>query len=387
MSEPLGDPVKKHQPATAPTPLEINKLIAPLLEAAVDNNASDIHIKPLAPPKLRINGKLANVGPKDLSAMETSRLILNTMTESQKEDFKRLKELDYSIEVRNIGRFRVNAYHGKDGIGLVARRVESVAKTLDELAVPPVLKDIASNLNGLILVTGATGSGKSTTLAGMIDLINISKKVNIVAIEDPIEIIHRDKKSSIVQREVGVDTHSFSAALRSSLRQDPDVILIGEMRDTETARIALTAAETGHLVLSTLHTTSAPDAIDRLIEMFPNEERNQVRYALASSLRAIICQRLIPTVEGYAVEGKPVKRVVVMEIMINKGRVSDAILDPTSNDLTKIIGEGTAHGMQLFEDHLFQMASNGIITKATAMANSNRQQNLRQKLRSLTDIS
>lgn len=378
MSEMNGVPVQKPK---KPAPTKgTSSLIAPLLEAAVENKASDIHIKPLAPAKLRINGKLANVGKNALSALETSRLILNTMTGEQVVEFKKNKELDYSIQVDGIGRFRVNAYYGKDGIGLVARRVESVAKTLDELAVPPVVKDIAANLNGLILVTGATGSGKSTTLAGMIDLINTNKKVNIVAVEDPIEIVHRDKRASIVQREVGVDTLSFAAALRSSLRQDPDVILIGEMRDIETAKIALTAAETGHLVLSTLHTTSAPDAIDRLIEMFPQEERGQVRYTLSQSLRAIICQRLVPTLDSQAA-----RRVAVMEILVNKGRVTDAILSPESNSMVKIISEGTADGMQLFEDHLFQLVSNNVISKETAMAYSNRQQNLRQKLRSLKE--
>lgn len=301
-------------------------------------------------------------------------IILSSMTPAMRKIYETEMDADYAISSPG-GRFRANAYTTRQMPALVARLLSESPKTLEQLEVPPKVGALASSLNGLILVTGATGSGKTTTLAGIIDQINRTREVKILTIEDPIEILHSDKKASIDQREVFSDTPSFGKALRQGLRQDPDVILVGELRDYETAKVALHAAETGHLVLSTLHTNSAPDTINRLIKMFPAEEEGQVRLALADSIRGVVCQRLVPTVDG--------SRTPVVEIMSGEGRIPDAIADPSRVDLEEVIAQDRHYGMQTFEKHLVELVARGRIAPAEAMKASLNPHDLQIRLRQL----
>jgi twitching motility protein PilT len=276
-----------------------------------------------------------------------------------------------------VGRFRVNAFRSRGSIGLVFRRVSIGAIPLSELGLPEIINTLAMEPRGLVLVTGPTGSGKTTTLAGMLDLINSQRECHIVTVEDPIEVLHQDKRSMVNQREVRVDTADFSVALRAAMRQDPDVILVGEMRDQETVRAAISAAETGHFVMSTLHTVDAAETVNRVIDFFPPHEQKQVRLALAGALRGVICQRLVPRADGQG-------RCVVMEVAVNTGRIADAIADPEkTSTITQLVREGGFYGMQTFDQALVGLIRDGVITLEAAMHASTSPHDLTVELRRL----
>lgn len=345
-----------------------------LLAAVAKLGGSDLHLRSDASPSIRVNGKLKKLDTPPLEEKIVRNLILSSMTTDMRETYVRDNDADYAI-VSPHGRFRASAYLTRQKPAMVARLLSENPKSLDELSVPPKVGMLAESLNGLILVTGATGSGKTTTLAGIIDQINRTREVKILTIEDPIEIIHTDKRASIDQREVFSDTPSFNKALRQGLRQDPDVILVGELRDYETARVALHAAETGHLVLSTLHTNSAADTISRFIKMFPSQEEPQIRLALSDTLRGVVCQRLVPTIDK--------RRTPVVEIMSGEGRIPDAIAEPHRVDIEEVIANDTTYGMQTFEAHLVELVARGIVTEEEATKVSLNAHDLKVRLRQL----
>lgn len=353
--------------------VEIEPRFQKLLALVAQNGGSDLHFKPNVVPRIRYKGSLRPVNGWVPTAQEVHRMVLSSMPPQAKRQFADTWESDYAIVLPGIGRFRANAYKTRGETAFVGRILANEPLPLAALGVPEKINDISLAPNGLILVTGATGSGKSTTLAGMVDLINKEKPYHILTIEDPIEILHHDQKSTISQRELYTDTKSFPTALRAALREDPDVILVGELRDAETAKVALHAAETGHLVMSTLHTNSAADTINRLIKMFPAEEQEQTRITLAEVLRGVICQRLVLT------EHK--KRIPVVEIMSNEGRIAEGILDPDKYDLYEIIEKDNAYGMQTFEQHLLELVRDRIITPDVALRSTNHAHDLRVKLK------
>jgi twitching motility protein PilT len=329
-----------------------------LLKKVSQMKASDLHIKAGNPPIVRINGALhALKDEKRLTPEDTSAIASSVLQESHKAQFKKDHEIDLSYSVKGLGRFRCNCFVQRGTIGIVFRVIPLKIASIEELQLPVVLKKIAMEPRGLILVTGTTGSGKSTSLASMIDYINDNKTDNIITIEDPVEFLHRDKKSIISQRELGSDTISFAKALRAALRQDPDDILVGEMRDFETIQTALTAAETGHLVLSTLHTADAVETVNRIISVFPPYQHKQVRTQLSSVLRAIISMRLVPRADGGG-------RVPAVEVLVATATIKSCIEDA---DKTKLIHdyieEGVSqYGMQTFDQSLLSLYQNGLIT-------------------------
>jgi twitching motility protein PilT len=289
--------------------------------------------------------------------------------------FDRTNEADFAYSLPGQGRFRVNAFRARGSVALVFRRVSVGAIALDDLGLPPILSTLAMEQRGLVLVTGPTGSGKTTTLAGMIDHINTHREAHIVTIEDPIEVLHVDKRAMINQREVRVDTHDFTVAMRAVMRQDPDVILIGEMRDYETVKAALAAAETGHLVLSTLHTTDAQETVNRVIDFFPPHEQEQVRLSLAGALRGIVCQRLVQRADGQG-------RCVTMEVAISTGRIAEAIADPDkTSSIGALIAEGGYYGMQTFDQHLVALVRDGIVGLEEALLTATHPHDLTVELR------
>lgn len=337
-----------------------------ILKVALKANASDIHLKANLHPTFRIDGDLVPLAnaPK-LSSDEMRKMAMDIMTPQQKLKFQDFNEIDLAYSVAGLGRFRVNVFQQRGLLGMVLRVIPFSVKTLKELQLPPILEKVAMNERGLVLVTGATGSGKSTTLAAMVDYINENRSSHIVTIEEPIEYLIRDKKSIINQREVGVDTMGFHLALRSALRQDPDVILVGEMRDAETMEIAIAAAETGHLVLSTLHTLDAPETINRILAAFPPYQQKQIRIQLASITKAIISQRLVPRKEGAG-------RVAATEILINNARVRELIEDPDrTKEIHQTIEESfISYGMQTFDQSLTWLLHNGVISYEEALRQS-----------------
>jgi twitching motility protein PilT len=308
---------------------------------------SDLHLKVAAKPLMRVDGELAPIEDREpLTQGDTERVLREMLDDPAKlAEFAEEHEVDFAYSVQGLARFRVNAFRQRGSISLAIRAIPYGIKTVDELILPPVITELAAEQRGIILVTGTTGSGKSTTLAAMIDHINTTEARHIVTIEDPIEFLHKDKRSVINQREVGMDTASFRRALRRVLRQDPDVILIGEMRDEETVQTALSAAETGHLVLSTVHTVDAPETVNRIIDFFPPHQHNQARAMIAGTLKGIISQRLVPAVDG---------RIAACEILRMTGRVRDMITDPAQTGrLLEVVSEGSYYGMQTFDQHLF----------------------------------
>ncbi len=343
-----------------------NPVLDEILKTAMKIGASDIHLKPGKPPVYRCNDRLGSL--KDARVIgfdELSEMLYSIMTPKQKAEFDEKLDYDMAYSVPGVGRFRVNLFKQRGSVGAVMRAIPMVVKGFKELGLPPVLEKIASEKRGLILVTGTTGSGKSTTLASIIDYINNNFTANIITIEDPIEYLFRDNRSIIVQREVGFDTLSFSNALRAALRQDPDIILVGEMRDPETIEIALTAAETGHLVLSTLHTMDATETINRIVGIFPPHHQQQIRYQLSATLKAVISQRLVPRVDGRG-------RVPAVEILLATARIRELIEDPTrTKAIRDAIAEGKmVYGMQTFDQSLYELFKANLITYEDALKNA-----------------
>lgn len=337
-----------------------------ILKIALKAGASDIHLKAGLNPTFRIDGSLVPLSnaPR-LAPEELTKTALSIMSPQQKLKFQEFNEIDLAYGVPGLGRFRVNIFQQRGTLGMVLRVIPFSIRSIDELDLPPILKKIASNERGLILVTGATGSGKSTSLAAMVDYINENRACHIVTIEEPIEYLIRDKKSIINQREVGVDTMGFHLALRAALRQDPDVVLVGEMRDAETMEIAIAAAETGHLVMSTLHTTDAVETINRILSAFPPYQQKQIRLQLASILKAIISQRLVPRKEEQG-------RVAAVEVLVNNARVRELIENPDrTREIVQTIADSyVSFGMQTFDQSLMNLLSRGIISYEEALRQS-----------------
>ena len=334
-----------------------------LLKIAVERGASDLHLKVGNHPVLRVNGLLSPlVELKRLMQEDTIAMSAAIMNRDQKERFKNEHEIDTAYSVQGLGRFRCNIFQQRGAVGMVLRVIPTQVKTIADLTLPLVLHKIADERRGMILVTGTTGSGKSTTLAAMIDYINTHRVDHIITIEDPIEYLHRDKKSIVNQREIGQDTNNFSAALRSSLREDPDVVLVGEMRDLETIETALLAAETGHMVLSTLHTLDAPETINRIISIFPPHHQKQIRIQLESVLKAVISMRLIPRADGKG-------RVPAVEILINTPFIEDCIINSEKTKLIKdAVADGVSqYGMQTFDQSLYFLYQKGLISYDEAL--------------------
>ena len=332
-----------------------NIRIESLLEECVRTKASDLHLQVGLPPILRIDGALQPIGGYGaLDEVTVERLIFSTLEEDQKQILIKDKEFDYSFSFGDLGRFRVNAFHEKGNLAGAFRLIPNEIKSVSDLGMPSVVTSFADYPRGLVLVTGPTGSGKSTTLAALVDKINREKACHIITIEDPIEFTHKSCRSVVVQREVHYDTYSFSAALRSALREDPDVVLIGEMRDLETISAAITIAETGHLVFATLHTNSASQSIDRMIDVFPPHQQPQVRSQLSNILMAICAQRLVPAIGGG--------RVVAAEIMIANPAVRSVIREGKTHQLDTIIQTGADQGMQTMDRTLVKLIQTGVIT-------------------------
>ena len=337
-----------------------------ILKVALKGGASDIHLKAGLPAMFRNRGSLVPLkNGKRLTPDEVTQMAFGIMNPAQKEEFKRTHEIDLAYGVPGLGRFRVNVFQQRGTIGVVFRVIPFAIQNFDSLNLPAVMEQIANEERGLILVTGTTGSGKSTTLAAMIDYINSRKTRHILTVENPVEFLIRDKRSIVNQREVGTDTISFAGALKSALRQDPDVILVGEMRDFETIETGLTAAETGHLVMSTLHTIDTTETINRIISVFPPYQQKQVRLQLGAILKAVICQRLVPTLDGKG-------RVPALEIMRVTHRIRELILDPDrTREIPQAIEQGhTTYGMQTFDQSLYQLLKKNLISFEEAMRQS-----------------
>lgn len=331
-----------------------------MLTTSIEKSASDIHITPGEPPIFRIHGDLTpqtDMGVMDHEA--TQALVYGVMSEDQKKEFEETLELDYAYEVPGVSRFRINTFRQMRGVASVFRAIPETVPSLEELKLPDVFKTLLNFPNGLILVTGPTGSGKSTTLAAMIDYINASRGEHIITVEDPIEFVHKNKASLINQRQIGRDTRSFNAALKSALREDPDVILVGEMRDLETIRLALTAAETGHLVMGTLHTSSAPRTISRIVDVFPAGEKNVIRNMLSESLQGVICQALVKKSDGG--------RAPAFEIMIGTSAIRNLIREDKIAQMYSCIQTGSDAGMTTLDQYLQQLVANQVIDPEIAL--------------------
>jgi twitching motility protein PilT len=334
-----------------------------LLHIAVASGASDLHLKVGSYPMMRVSGTLVVASEaKRLDREDTESMADSIFTPEAREKFRTIREVDLAYSIAGLGRFRCNVFQQRGTVGIVLRVIPFKVRTIDELGLPPVLKRIASEERGLVLVTGTTGSGKSTTLAAMIDYVNSSRSAHIVTVEDPIEYLHRDHHSIVNQREIAVDTQSFAHALRSALRQDPDVILVGEMRDHETVETALLAAETGHLVFSTLHTLDATETINRIIAVFPPHQQRQVRIQLSTVLRAAISQRLMPRADGLG-------RVPAVEVMVTTAFIRDCIVDKDKTAMIHgAIAAGTSqYGMQTFDQSIFGLYQQGFVTLEEAL--------------------
>ena len=338
---------------------QASKFINDLLKLMVSRNGSDLFITAEFPPAIKVDGKVTKVSPQPLTPTHTLTLARAIMSDKQVADFERTKECNFAISPAGIGRFRVNAFVQQGRVGMVLRTIPLTLPTIDGLGVPQVLKEITMTKRGLCIMVGATGSGKSTTLAAMVDYLNSNEQGHILTVEDPIEFVHQSKKCLVNQREVGPMTKTFSAALRSALREDPDCILVGEMRDLETIRLAMTAAETGHLVFGTLHTSSAAKTIDRVIDVFPAEEKEMVRAMLSESLQAVISQTLCKTKDGNG-------RVAAHEIMIGTSAIRNLIREAKVAQMYSAIQTGSNVGMQTLDQNLTELVRRNVISAAEA---------------------
>ncbi|MFL2989791.1 MAG: type IV pilus twitching motility protein PilT [Candidatus Neomarinimicrobiota bacterium] len=331
-----------------------------LLSYSIDSGASDLHLSVGSVPMVRINGAMKPLNLDVLHQDDIEKMLPEVMDKDQMAIFREQKEIDFSAKLEGKGRFRVNFFNQINGLAAVFRTIPDSIKSCDELGIPPFMQDLAMIDRGLVLLTGPTGSGKSTTLAAMVDHINRNKACHIITIEDPVEYYHHTKESLINQRELGASTHSFSNALRAALREDPDVILVGEMRDLETISLALTAAETGHLVLSTLHTSSAVKSIDRIIDIYPSGQKDQIRSMLSESLEAVISQKLLPTKDGKG-------RVPACEVMISSTAIRNLIREDRVFQITSVIQSGGVEGMQTLDQDLQRLVTQGKIERKVAM--------------------
>ena len=332
--------------------------ITELLAFSVKNNASDLHLSAGLPPLIRVDGEMRRLNVPEMDHKQVHALIYEIMNDRQRKEYEENLETDFSFEINGLSRFRVNAFVQNRGAAAVLRTIPSKVLTLDELGAPDIFKDIINQPTGIVLVTGATGSGKSTTLAAMIDYINSHKREHILTIEDPIEFVHENKLCLLNQREVHRDTHSVNNALRSALREDHDVILVGELRDLETIRLAISAAETGHLVFGTLHTNSAPKTIDRIIDVFPAEEKSMVRSMLSESIRAVISQTLLKRIGGG--------RVAAHEIMVGVPAIRNLIREDKVAQMYSVIQTGQQYGMQTMDQCLQKLVAQGLISAQDA---------------------
>lgn len=360
-------------------PLELNEI----LEIGVRGGASDIHMKSGLPPMFRVDGALAPLRQGDrMVPDQLQQMAYALMNGTQRDRFEEFREVDLGYGVSGLGRFRVNVFQQRGSIGMVFRVIPFGVKSIEELHLPKIVETIARENRGLVLVTGTTGSGKSTTLAAMLESINSQRTCHIMTIEDPIEFLIRDRRSIVNQREIGVDTHNFATALRAALRQDPDVILVGEMRDLETIETAITAAETGHLVMSTLHTLDATETINRIISVFPPYQQKQIRLQLAATLKAVISQRLVPRADGHG-------RVPALEVLISTAFVRECIADKErTRELPNIIAKGfTSYGMQTFDQSLMQLLKQDLVSYDEALKHVSNSDDFALRFRGIASTS
>ncbi len=349
-----------------------------LLELVVENNASDLHVTVGLPPVMRLDGDLKKTRYEEFTPSVAQRIVYDMLTDDQIQHFETELELDCSYALAETARFRVNVYRDRGTVAAAYRLIPRQIPTLEQLAMPPVLEDLARRVRGLLLVTGPTGSGKSTTLAAMIGQINHERAEHIITIEDPIEYLHDHRKSIINQRELGHDTHSFSNALRAVLREDPDVLLVGEMRDLETIKLAITCAETGHLVMATLHTNNAAESVDRMIDVFPAQEQEQIRVQLSNNLVAIISQQLLPRA------GQP-GRIAAIEVMIATAAIRNLVRENKAHQITSTIQTSKGSGMQTMDQALRDLYKQSLITYETAMRRAQNPQELEKLIHGETD--
>ncbi len=338
--------------------------VTELLRYTVEMGGSDLHVKAGNVPFIRVDGELEPTPFPALSSNDTVGAAIAIMPEHKRKEFEVSNEADFGYTMPGVGRFRVNVFRQRGMVGLAIRRVRSEVPTIEELLLPPVIVELAESSRGLVLVTGPTGTGKTTSIASMIGYINRSRRSHIVTVEDPIEVVHDDDRSIIQQREIGLDTESYAAALKHVIRQDPDVIFVGEIRDPESALSAIQAAETGHLVISTLHTIDATETINRLLDLFPPQQQREVRSSFAGALRGIVSQRLVPRADGKG-------RVPAVEVLIANGRVYDRIVDPSATvEIHDVIAEGEFYGMQTFDQALVKLVTQGLVTEDDARRSS-----------------
>jgi twitching motility protein PilT len=331
-----------------------------LLRTLSEEDGSDLHLKVGSAPIIRVDGELRRLEGDRLRSEDTERVAMSVVPRDRRHLLEAKKETDFALTIPGVGRFRANVFYQRGAISIVLRRVRVGSPSFEELALPPVIRQLAESPRGLILVAGPTGAGKTTTLACMIDHINTTRACHIVTVEEPIEVLHVDRMATVNQREIGMDTESYDAAMRAVVRQDPDVILIGEMRDTDTVQAALGAGETGHLVLSTLHTNDAVETVNRIVDFFPAYQQHQVRVSLSAVLRGVVCQRLVQKVGGG--------RVPAVEVLVNTGRVAERIIEPKrTSEVHQIISEGSFYGMQTFDQSLLSLVLSDQVAIEDAM--------------------
>jgi twitching motility protein PilT len=358
---------------TAESPNLLGLHIDDLLRQVGERRASDLHLSEGLPPMIRVDGRLVRLEYDCLTAADIQRLVYDVLTNDQIQQFEKTRELDFSYGLPNVGRFRFNVYRQRGSIGAAMRSISTRIPTIEELRLPPGLRDLTRRPSGLILITGATGAGKSTTLAAMINVVNQERECHVLTIEDPIEYVHQHARAMINQRELGADTMSFGSALRAVLREDPDVVLVGEMRDLETIAAALTLAETGHLVFATLHTRNAPQTIDRIVDVFPPHQQDQIKVQLANALEAVVAQQLLPRMGGG--------RVAALEIMIATSAVRNLIREGKTAQLYSCIETGHQQGMLTMDRALVDLYRAGIVGKEVAASASLDRDNFERLLR------